>query len=169
MKDDAIYLRHILECIRRAEENTAGGSAAFMASHTLQDAVLRNLQTMAESTQRLSDAVKSAYPTVEWRAISGFRNVIVHNYLGIDLAQIGPSSSRTCPRSKPPWNPICAASANQLNAALRTFPAPYPSTTAPAVAPAPNDTSSVGRRGSSAPVRRASSRATGMVAAPVLP
>ena len=88
MKDDAVYLRHILECIRRAEENTAGGYEAFMASHTLQDAVLRNLQTMAESTQRLSDAVKSAYPAVEWSAISGFRNVIVHNYLGIDLQQI---------------------------------------------------------------------------------
>jgi uncharacterized protein with HEPN domain len=88
LKDDAIYLRHILECIRRAEENTAGGYDAFMASHTLQDAVLRNLQTMAESTQRLSETVKSAYPAVEWRAISGFRNVIVHNYLGIDLDQI---------------------------------------------------------------------------------
>ena len=54
MKDDAIYIRHILECIRRVEENTAGGFDSFMASHTLQDAVLRNLQTLAESTQRLS-------------------------------------------------------------------------------------------------------------------
>lgn len=88
MKDDSVYLGHILECIRRVEENTADGYAAFMASHTLQDAVLRNLQTMAESTQRLSDAVRTAHPAVEWRAISGFRNVIVHNYLGIDLEQI---------------------------------------------------------------------------------
>ena len=55
MKEDAVYLRHMLECIRRVEENTAAGYEAFMASHTLQDAVLRNLQTMAESSQRLSD------------------------------------------------------------------------------------------------------------------
>ena len=55
MKDDTIYLRHILECIRRIEANVAGGREQFMASHTLQDAVLRNLQTMTESTQRLSD------------------------------------------------------------------------------------------------------------------
>ena len=88
MRDDSTYLRHIAECIRRVEENTAGGYASFMASHTLQDAVLRNLQTMAESTQRLSDGIKAAHPAVEWRAISGFRNVIVHNYLGIDLEQI---------------------------------------------------------------------------------
>ena len=55
MKDDAVYLRHIQECVRRIEENVASGREESMASHTLQDAVLRNLQTMAESTQRLSD------------------------------------------------------------------------------------------------------------------
>ena len=60
MKDDTVYLRHILECVRRIEENVAGGCEQFMASHTLQDAVLRNLQTMTEATQRLSDALKAA-------------------------------------------------------------------------------------------------------------
>lgn len=88
MKDDTVYVAHILECIRRVEENTAGGMESFMASHTLQDAVLRNLQTMAESTQRLSDTFRAARPTVEWRAISAFRNILVHNYLGIDLERV---------------------------------------------------------------------------------
>ena len=97
MKDDAIYLQHILECLRRIEENTAAGYDAFMASHTLQDAVLRNLQTLAESTQRLSDAPKAARPSVEWRAISGFRNVLVHNYLGIDFEQIWSIVQRDVP------------------------------------------------------------------------
>lgn len=97
MKGDAVYLRHILECIRRAEENTAAGYDAFMGSHTLQDAVLRNLQTMAESTQRLSDEAKSAHPSVNWRALSGFRNVLVHNYLGIDLEQIWGAIERDMP------------------------------------------------------------------------
>jgi uncharacterized protein with HEPN domain len=88
VKDDTIYIRHIRECIRRVEENTAGGYDAFLASHTLQDAVLRNLQTLAESTQRLSPAAKAAAPSVDWTALSGFRNVLVHNYLGIDLDRI---------------------------------------------------------------------------------
>jgi len=48
MKDDAVYLHHILECIRRIEDNIKEGRKRFMASHTLQDAVIRNLQTMAE-------------------------------------------------------------------------------------------------------------------------
>lgn len=85
MKGDAVYLRHILECIRRIEDNIAGGRDAFMASHTLQDAVLRNLQTMTEATQRLSDAAKTTHPEIDWARIAAFRNVLVHNYLGIDL------------------------------------------------------------------------------------
>jgi len=62
MKDDAVYLRHIQECIGRIEENVREGRAVFLASHTLQDAVIRNLQTMAESTQRLSDDLKATHP-----------------------------------------------------------------------------------------------------------
>jgi uncharacterized protein with HEPN domain len=88
MKDDRVYLLHILECVRRIEEDTADGEDAFMASHTLQDAVLRNLQTMAESTQRLSEAAKAKYPEIEWARVAAFRNVLVHDYLGIDVERI---------------------------------------------------------------------------------
>ena len=88
MKDDAAYLRHIVECIRRIEEDVMTGEAEFMRSHTLQDAVLRNLQTMSESTQRLSDSLRTTHPEVEWQRIAAFRNLLVHNYLGIDLERV---------------------------------------------------------------------------------
>jgi uncharacterized protein with HEPN domain len=100
MRDETIYLRHILECIRRIEVNVAGGREQFMASHTLQDAVLRNLQTMTESTQRLSNTLKAAYPDVEWRRIIAFRNVLVHDYLGIDLERIWEIIQRDVPSFK---------------------------------------------------------------------
>lgn len=88
MKDDSVYLAHILECIHRIEENTAQGRNRFLSSHTLQDAVLRNLQTMAEATQRLSDSLKARQPNIDWRRIIAFRNVLVHDYLGIDIGRI---------------------------------------------------------------------------------
>jgi uncharacterized protein with HEPN domain len=100
MKDDTIYLRHILECIRRIEVNVAGGREQFRASHTLQDAVLRNLQTMTESTQRLSEALKAAHPDIEWRRIIAFRNVLVHDYLGIDLERVWEIIQRDVPTFK---------------------------------------------------------------------
>jgi len=86
-KDPAL-LSHILECMKRIEENIAQGRDAFMASHTLQDAVIRNLQVLSESTQRLSPTIKATQPQIDWRAIAAFRNVLVHDYLGLDLEQI---------------------------------------------------------------------------------
>jgi len=100
MKNDALYLRHIMECIRRIEENVAGGREPWMASHTLQDAVMRNLQTMSESTQRLSEALKARHPKVEWQRIVAVRNVLVHEYLGIDLERIWEIIQRDVPEFK---------------------------------------------------------------------
>ena len=100
MKDDTVYLQHILECISRIEEDVADGKEQFLSSHTLQDAVLRNLQTMAESAQRLSDNAKAAHPEVEWQRIAAFRNVLVHDYLGIDMERIWDITQRDVPKLK---------------------------------------------------------------------
>jgi uncharacterized protein with HEPN domain len=89
VKDDKLYLIHIAECLERIKSYIGtGGKTEFMASSLIQDAVLRNLQTLAESTQHLSDSLKAAHPAIPWRQISGFRNILVHNYLGIDLEQV---------------------------------------------------------------------------------
>ncbi len=100
MKDDAVYLDHILECIRRIENNTADGWEAFLDSTTLQDAVLRNLQTMAESTQRLTAVVKAKHPQVEWRQVAAFRNVLAHDYLGVNLVRVWEIIHRDLPALK---------------------------------------------------------------------
>ena len=84
-KDDTAYLHHILECIRRIEEDIEEGRERFMASHTLQDAVLRNLQVIAESTQRLSEAVKSTQPDIEWQKMVDFDNRLRHAYHATDV------------------------------------------------------------------------------------
>ena len=82
MKDDEIYLEYILECIDQIQEYAKDGKIYFMESSLIQDAVTRRLQTMAESSQRLSNKVKDTEDGVDWRAISGFRNILVHDYLG---------------------------------------------------------------------------------------
>ena len=82
---DRLYLLHMLECIERMDEYTRAGREAYITSRLIQDPVVRNLQVMSESSQRLSNALKQAEPSVPWRAISGFRNVLVHGYLGADL------------------------------------------------------------------------------------
>jgi len=88
MKDQRVYLRHILESIALIEEYTSIGRDQFLTSHIAQDATLRRLQVMAESTQKLSEDIKNLHPEVDWRALSGFRNVLVHDYLGVDMDQV---------------------------------------------------------------------------------
>ena len=97
MKDDRLYLIHVHESIARIKEYTAEGREAFFADTRTQDAVLRNLQTLAESTQRLSADLKAAHPEVDWRGISGLRNILVHDYLGINLVRVWEIVERDLP------------------------------------------------------------------------
>lgn len=88
MKDDRLYLIHIRECLSRIEQYPADGKDVFLRDAKTQDAVLRNLQTLAESTQRLSPALKAMHAEVSWEGIAGLRNVLVHEYLGINLVRV---------------------------------------------------------------------------------
>jgi len=86
---DEVYVEHILECIDRIKDYTQHGKDSFMNQSLVQDGVLRRLQIMAESSQRLSDELKASIADVDWRALSGFRNILVHDYLGgIDLERL---------------------------------------------------------------------------------
>lgn len=88
MKDDRLYLIHIGECIDRIKTYTASGQGEFLADSKTQDAVLRNLQTLAESAKRVSAPLQATHSEVPWRQIVGFRNVLVHDYLGVNLERI---------------------------------------------------------------------------------
>lgn len=85
---DRVLLAHIRDCLDRILEYTNADRARFDASRLVQDAVIRNLQTLAESSQRLSSEIKDSEPQVPWRELAGFRNVIVHGYLGVDLGAV---------------------------------------------------------------------------------
>lgn len=84
-KSDALLLSHMQECIARIGEYAGGDRDRFASSPLVQDAVIRKLQTLTESSQRLSDAIKATETQIRWDALGGFRNVVVHAYLGIDL------------------------------------------------------------------------------------
>jgi uncharacterized protein with HEPN domain len=113
MKDDVLYLIHINECLERIEQYTAEGKDYFFADCRTQDAVLRNLQTLAESTQRLSSTLKAAHPDVDWRNIGGFRNILVHNYLGINLARVWEIIEHDLPDLKQKITALLRESENQ--------------------------------------------------------
>ena len=74
------YAHHILDMIKKIHRIEARGNIA--EDEILYDAALRNLQTLSEATQQLPDDKQSQCADIPWREISGFRNILVHNYLG---------------------------------------------------------------------------------------
>ena len=88
MNRDKNLLFHILESISKIETYINDGREVFINSALVQDAVLRNLQTLSESASLLSKDVQKNNNEIDWRRIRNFRNVIVHDYMGIDLEEV---------------------------------------------------------------------------------
>ena len=72
---DRALLAHMRDGLDRIREYTAAERSRFDTSRLVQDAVIRNLQTLAESSQRLSSEIKDTEPRIPWRELAGFRNV----------------------------------------------------------------------------------------------
>lgn len=93
------YAEHILDCIEKIAAIEERGR--LTEDEVLYAATLRHLQTLSEATQRLPDEVKNKEPLIPWAEISGFRNILVHNYLGnIDAETIQTIVSRDLPDLK---------------------------------------------------------------------
>jgi len=88
VKDERVYLRHILKCISRLDVEVAKGEAEFRASDTVRDAVVLNLAIMGEAIKRLSAQTRGLAPRVPWSEITKLRDILIHKYDQIDLHEI---------------------------------------------------------------------------------
>ena len=85
-KDVTIFLSHILESIEKIGEFTEGISKKeFLESSKTQDAVIRRLEILGEAVKNIPQNFKTKYPQVPWRKIAGLRDVLIHEYFGVDL------------------------------------------------------------------------------------
>jgi uncharacterized protein with HEPN domain len=88
LKGDFVYLQHILDAIIKIEEYVSVGYETFMSESHWQDAVIRQLEIIGEATKQLSDDVRIKYPEIPWKRISGLRDILIHNYMGVDLSAV---------------------------------------------------------------------------------
>jgi len=86
MKDDKAYIKHMLLCIGKIVKFTKGlHYDEFADNELVQDAVIRNIEVIGKASKHVSDHLKQTYFEIPWKEISGMRNKLIHDYMGVDI------------------------------------------------------------------------------------
>jgi uncharacterized protein with HEPN domain len=101
-KDSAVFLAHIVESIEIIERYSEGlTEEELRRSVDSQDKIIRRIEIIGEAVKNLPDEVKRKHPEIPWRDIAGMRDVVVHQYFGVDLDSIWHAAKKDIPDLKP--------------------------------------------------------------------
>ena len=87
--DDRARLQHMVDHVQEALDMAQHKSRADLdADRQFNLAIVRLLEIVGEASKRLSEDLRTANPTVPWRRVCGLRDVLIHNYMGVDLEAV---------------------------------------------------------------------------------
>jgi uncharacterized protein with HEPN domain len=100
-KNVKVYLNDIQDCILKIEEYLEGYSEErFYEDYEKQDSVLRRLEIIGEAVKQLPDEIKEKYPKIPWKDIAGTRDVLIHEYSGVNMRRIWKTVKKDIPELK---------------------------------------------------------------------
>jgi uncharacterized protein with HEPN domain len=86
MKDDNVYLEHVLSAISKIEEYVRDFTQeGFLKNVLVQDGVMREMEIIGEASKNLSPEFKEKLPEIPWRDVIGMRNKLIHDYFEVDI------------------------------------------------------------------------------------
>ncbi len=84
-RDESLYFADIIESCEKVLRFTKGMTYKDFVHDELHfDAVLRNLEIIGEAVKNIPEKTRQKYPDVKWRKIAGFRDIVAHEYFGIN-------------------------------------------------------------------------------------
>ncbi len=97
-----MYAEDILEATGKIECYVRGlGYDSFAGKTLVVDAVVRNLEIVGEASRNIPEETRRSYPDIPWKRMIGLRNIVVHEYFGIDLTIVWEIVTRNLPETQP--------------------------------------------------------------------
>lgn len=101
MRDDFVYIRHIIESVKLIERYLLNNSKEqFFQSALIQDAVIRRFEIIGEAAKNVSKVFKEQNLNVPWREMAGMRDVLIHEYFGVDMEDVWSTCVNDLPQLK---------------------------------------------------------------------
>jgi uncharacterized protein with HEPN domain len=100
-RDDSLYINDILESIKAIETYIDKiNYDQFIENRMIYSATIRELEIIGEAASKISQALKERHPDIDYRTIKDFRNVLAHEYFGIDMEIVWSIVSKKIPDLK---------------------------------------------------------------------
>lgn len=97
-KDNIIYLNQILERAERILKFTKGYTEEdFLSDDKTQSAVIREFEVIGEAAKKIPDEFRAQYPQIARKLMAGMRDILIHDYEGIDLMSIWSTIQKDIP------------------------------------------------------------------------
>jgi uncharacterized protein with HEPN domain len=86
-RDVRVYIADIIDAVAKIEEYMQGLAREddFYANTQIQDAVIRRLEIIGEAVKNIPEEFRNKYPDIPWKQIAGMRDVLTHEYFGVNL------------------------------------------------------------------------------------